>query len=88
MVNEKFIYAKLLLLKIKKHPLFDINKKYHWPYQGSWEGNNVEIIIFENADLYNTWEDVYVITYFIDNDELVCESTICPHTKTRRSWFS
>ena len=27
MVNEKFIYAKLLLLKIKKHPLFDINKK-------------------------------------------------------------
>jgi hypothetical protein len=56
MVNDRLIYAKLLLLKIQKHPLFGINQKFHWPYEGNYQANTVENIILEDAHFYRTWE--------------------------------
>lgn len=56
MVNDRLIYAKLFLLKIQKHPLFGINQKFHWPYEGNYQANTVENIILEDAHFYRTWE--------------------------------
>ena len=42
MVNKRFLYAKLLLLKIQNHPLFAINQQFHWPYEGNYKANTAD----------------------------------------------
>ena len=80
MINEQQIYAKFLLLKVENHPLFGINKQFHWPYRGNFGNNRLEDRLLQNYSVPEGGHDLEFLTEFIDDDLISSECTVCSDT--------